>query len=277
MTMKTEELELERDLKTLAESRPDDERLRLALRATLGERLQTRPKRRRPRILLAASAVAAATAAVAVVALTGTGGSGGPSSADAAILAHAARAISPPANIIVHIRETGVQADGTQVMAEWWQETNAPYAIRLIKGPIGGLIEVASDGTTHSQYDPATNTVYQQPDSKSPTLIDPIETVRAELSSGTAHVAGTVVIDGQSLYKIEVPGGVVGYFDRTDYRPVYLDNPQADGTNVRTRVTAYEELPSNAGNNRLLDVMAQHPDARIQTGPAPAPEPAKAK
>jgi hypothetical protein len=40
--------ELERDLMTLAEPQADDERLRLALRATLGEQLQARrPKIRR--------------------------------------------------------------------------------------------------------------------------------------------------------------------------------------------------------------------------------------
>ena len=40
--------ELERDLKTLAEPQADDERLRLAIRATLGEQLQARPKTRSP-------------------------------------------------------------------------------------------------------------------------------------------------------------------------------------------------------------------------------------
>ncbi len=112
------------------------------------------------------------------------------------------------------------------------------------KGNAGGQqVETAADGTTSSQYDAGTNTIYQHPDSTSPTLIDPIETVRAALANGTAQVAGTVTIDGQSLYKIELPGGVVGYFDRTDYRPVYLDNPQRDGSVVRTRVITYEELP----------------------------------
>ena len=39
--------ELERDLKTLAERRPHDEHLRLAIRATLSEQLRPRPKSRR--------------------------------------------------------------------------------------------------------------------------------------------------------------------------------------------------------------------------------------
>jgi hypothetical protein len=263
--------ELERDLRTLAEPRPDDERLRLALRTALREQLQGRPKRRpRSRLLLGSAAVTAAALAAGILVLLGIDGSGGPASANAAILAHAARAISPPPNIIVHVKETGVQPDGTRVAAEWWQETNPPYAIRLIKGTATQQGESAADGTISSQYDAGTNTIYQQPDSTSPTLIDPIETVRAALTDGTAQVAGTVTIDGRSLYKIELPTGVVGYFDQTDYRPVYLDNPQQDGSVVRTQVLTYEELPLTPENETLLTINAQHPGASVETGPSPA-------
>jgi hypothetical protein len=264
--------ELERDLEALAEPRPDDELLRAAIRVTLIERLQGRPgRRRRTRLALGAAAVAAAALVAAIVALVGAGGSGGPASANAAILAHVVDAITPPANMIVHVEETGAQPDGTPVTAEWWQETNAPYAMRLIKGPTGQAVESADDGTTSSSYDAGTNTIYQQPDSKSPTLIDPIETVRAGLTNGTAQVAGTVTIDGRSLYKIELPDGVVGYFDQTDYRPVYLDNPQGNGSIVRTRVITYEELSLTPENEKLLSLAAQHPDARAQTGTPPGP------
>ena len=274
--------ELERDVKRLAEPQAGDERLRLAIRATLGEQLQGRPQiRRRTRLMVGAAAVTAATFAAGAVALIGTRGSG-PSSANAAILAHVVGAISPPANFIVHVKEAGLQPDGTQVAAEWWQETNPPYAIRLIKGAagqhvdskgnaVGQQVESAADGSTSSQYDAGTNTIYQRPDSTSPTLIDPIETVRAGLTHGTAQVAGTVTIDGQSLYKIELPDGVVGYFDRTDYRPVYLDNPQRDGSVVRTRVISYEQLSITPENETLLSISAQHPRASVYTGSPPAP------
>jgi hypothetical protein len=271
--------ELERDLKTLAAPQADDERLRNVVRGTLIDQLQGRPKRRfRTRPVLGPAAVAAATIAAAIVALVGTGGSGGPSSANAAILAHVASATNPPANMIVHVKETGEQADGTQVSAEWWQETNAPYAMRLIKGPVGHEIDGAVDGTTASQYDPATNTIYQQPDVKAPQLVDPIETVRAGLTNGTAQVDGTVTIDGRSLYKIVLPNGVVGYFDKSDYRPVYLDNPQRGGSVVRTQVNTYEELSLTPENEKLLSLTAQHPGATVTTGQAPAPQaPAKQK
>lgn len=261
--------DLERDLRTLGEPRPGDERLRLSLRAALGEQLELRPRRRRRRLLVGSAAATAATLAAAIVALIGAGGSGGPSAAEAAILAHVVRAITPPANLIVHVKEAGVQPDGTPVSVEWWQETNPPYALRLIKGADGQQHEGAADGAVSSQYDADTNTVYQHPKSTTPTLIDPIETVRAGLADGTAQVGGTVTIDGRSLYEIELPNGVVAYFDETDYRPAYLDNPQGDGSVVRTQVTAYEELPITPENEELLSITAQHPDARVETTPAP--------
>jgi hypothetical protein len=265
--------ELERDLKTLAEPRAEDAQLRLAIRATLSEQLRDRHRPRtnhRLRLRFGAAAVGAATIAATIVALVGTGGSGGPASANAAILAHVSRTISPPANLIVHVKETGVQPDGTPVEVEWWQETNAPFALRLIKGRSGQLVEGGSDGTTSSLYDAATNTIYRHPESRPPTLVDPIESVRAALGNGTAQAAGTATIDGQSLYKIELPTGVIAYFDRSDYRPVYVDNPQHDGSVVRTRVITYEELSLTAENERLLSVSAQHPGATVETTPAPA-------
>lgn len=258
--------ELERDLLTLADPRPDDAQLRLALRATLSEQLQQRRGRpRRRRLALGSAALTAAALAAAIVAVVGTGG---PSSADAAILAHVSRTMSPPANLIVHVKENGALSDGTPVVVEWWQATNPPYALRLIKGQGDQLGEGAADGTTSFQYDPETNTIYQQPESDPPRLVDPIESVRAGLADGTAQVDGTVTIDGRSLYKIEMPDGVVGYFDKSDYRPVYLDNPQRGGDAVRTKVTAYEELPLTSENRKLLSITAQHPRATVATGPA---------
>jgi hypothetical protein len=263
--------ELERDLKTLAEPQEADERLRLATRAILTQRLQARPRRRlRTRLAFGSAAVSAAVIAAAIVALIGTGGSGEPSSADAAIIQHAIRAITSPANIIVHVKETGVQ-NGTPVAAEWWQQTSPPYAIRMIKGPVGEEGEVAGDGTTRFQYDASTNTIYQRPDSSALTLTDPISTVREQLASGNAQVAGTDTIDGQSLVKIELPNGVIAYFDGTDYRPVYLDNPQRDGSVVRTRVVTYEELSTTTENEKLLSITAQHPNARVDTNPSDVP------
>jgi hypothetical protein len=265
--------QLERDLETLAEPRQGDERLRLEIRARLGEQMLARPPRRvrpRPRRRFGWAVAAAAVAAMAavVVSLGSPGGSGGPSVANAAIIRHALRAISSPANAIVHVKEIGVQ-DGTTVGAEWWQETSAPHALRMIKGPVGGQREGASDGSTSFQYDARTNTIVETPNSSAPALVDPIAPVREQLARGDAQVEGTVTIAGQALYKIKLSTGVTGYFDKTDYRPVYLDNPQSGGSVVRTRVVAYEELPVTPDNEKLLSITAQHPDARVSTRQAP--------
>jgi hypothetical protein len=261
---------LERDLWQLAEPREDDERVRLALRRELAGRLRPRPRRRlRIRIAAGVSAVSAA-AALALVVLVGSTGSGGPAAADAAIIHHALRAVTPPAGKILHTKVVGAQ-NGVAVAAEAWLQTAPPYAGRGIKGPVGHQGQFSDNGTTSFEYDPATNTIYEHPDSSPPSAFtDPVAQVRQELASGHAQVNGTVVIEGASLYKIDLPHGLVGYFDTGNYAPRYLDDPQRDGTVVRLRVAVYEYLPMTSANRDLLSVTAQHPGARIDTNPSDA-------
>ena len=257
---------LERDLQRLAEPRDEDEHVRPAVRKQLAAKAAPR-RRRRPsmRIALATAAVAAAAAAIAIVTDVGTSGSGGPAVADAAVIHHALTALTSPANAILHEQVVGVQ-NGVPVEAEWWQETSPPYASRVIKGPVGHEREGSDNGTTSFEYDPGTNTITEQPDSSPPTPIDPVSEVRQELASGQARLAGTVVIGGSSLYKIDLPHGLIGYFATNDYRPRYMDDPQRDGSMVRVRVAAYEYLPMTSSSRTLLSVTAQHPTARIVTG-----------
>ena len=73
------------------------------------------------------------------------------------------------------------------------------------------------------------------------------------------------MIGGSSLYKIDLPYGLIGYFATNDYRPRYMDDPQRDGSMVRVRVAAYEYLPMTSSSRTLLSVTAQHPTARIVT------------
>ena len=259
--------ELERDLRLLAEPRAGDERVRDLTRARLGELTRVKPRRRRTPAIGWAAASAAGIAAV-LIAVVGLGGSSGASPADAAIIRHASRAIALPANMVVHVKETGIQ-NGKRVAVEWWQQTDAPHSLRMIKSYGATEVEAANNGTTAFQYDPGTNTVVETPAASAPALVDPIAGVRRQLASGDADVLGTTTIDGVRLYRIELPTGVVGYFDTADYRPMYLDNPQADGTVVRTRVVAYQELPTTSDTTKLLSIAAQHPGARVQTRPAP--------
>jgi hypothetical protein len=141
----------------------------------------------------------------------------------------------------------------------------------MIKGPLGRQVEAANDGTTSFVYDAGSNAILKTPASSAPALVDPIAGVRAQLARGGAKVAGKATINGATLYKIELPTGVIGYFDTTTYRPMYLDNPQRDGTVVRTRVVIYQELPMTPDNAKLLSITAQHPDAHVRRSAGGAP------
>ncbi|MFZ1992550.1 MAG: hypothetical protein WAU75_00455 [Solirubrobacteraceae bacterium] len=262
---------LERDLRQLAEPREDDEQIRLAIRAQLDGRLRPRPPRRRRvsrRMAFRASAVSAAAAAVAaavLVLVVGTNGSGGPTAADAAIIHHALTAVTPPAGDILHAEMTGVHS-GVTFVNEVWRQTAPPYVGRAIKDHE----EFSISGTTESDYDPATNTIYEHPNPASQRpFADPVAKIRQELASGQAHVNGTVVIDGASLYEVDMPDRTVGYFDTGTYALRYVDVPQVG----RLRVVIYEYLPMTSANQKLLSVIAQHPSARIDTNPSDAPQP----
>ena len=260
---------LERDLEKLAAPREEDERVRLALRAQLAASLRPRPRRRRVlsrRIALGLPAGAAVAAAIALVTVVGTTGSGGPAIASAAIVHHALNAVTPPANEVLHVKVVGTQ-NGVAIAAETWQQTSAPYASRGLKGAVGRQGEFGDNGTNSFEYDPRTNTIYEQPDSSPQPFADPVSQIREELAAGQAQNVGTVVLDGKPLYKIDLPHGLVGYFDQNDFQPRYLDDPQRDGSVVRLRVVAYQYLPMTPSNRALLSVTAQHPTARIDTNP----------
>jgi hypothetical protein len=262
--------ELERDLTMLAEPREADERLRRMTRARLAQQMLVPPRRRAlpRRLALGWTAAAIGAVAFAVVSLVGPSGSGGPSAADAAVIHHALRSLALPPNAIVHVKEVGTD-HGTDVGVEWWQQTDEPHALRMIKGPIGRQVEAGNDGSKSFQYDADSNTITETPNASAPTLVDPIAGVREQLANGDAQVLGTTEIDGHSLYKIKLASGMVGYFDTEDYRPMYLDNLQHSGYVVRTRVLAYDELPMTAENAKLLSIAAQHPRARVERRAAP--------
>lgn len=240
---------------------------RQALRRQLVGQLRPRPRRRpRMRIFAGVSAVSAA-AAIALVALVGSTGSGGPTAADAAIIHHALRAVTPPAGEILHTKVVGTQ-NGMTFAVEVWRQTAPPYAGRAIKDQM----EFSDNGSTSFDYDHAKNTIYERPDSSPrPAPNDPVAQIRQELASGQAQVKGTVVIEGTSLDKIDLPRGFVGYFDTSNYAPRYVDAPRRGGTVVRFRVEVYKYLPMTPANRDLLSVTAQHPGARIDTNPSDAP------
>ncbi|MBV9196939.1 MAG: hypothetical protein JO168_22605 [Solirubrobacterales bacterium] len=258
---------LERDLERLARPRAGDERVRLALRGQLSARVAPRPRRRLPRLALGMAATAATAAALA---LAVTSGSGGPGMADAAVVHHALTAVTPPADEILHVKLVGVR-NGVSTADETWQANTAPYASFVMNGKVGAQTEFAASGTTGFHYDPATNTISEQPDSSRPGFRDPVSLIRQELAHGQARVAGTVLIDGVYLRKIDLPRGLVVYFDNNSYRPRYLDVPQSElgemtvdgvGSIVRLQVAIYQYLPMTPSNRALLSMKARHPTAR---------------
>jgi hypothetical protein len=260
---------LEHDLRRLAEPRPEDERLRLAVREQLAAQTVPRPRRRLSiRVAVGSGAALAATAAAALIALVGNAGSGGPAIADAAIIHHALIAVTPPAHSILHVKVVGEQS-GMRIGGETWQETSPPYASRGMKGEVGHQGEFSENGTMSFEYDPQTNTIYEQPSGPPARFTSPIAAIRQQLAHGQAHYDGTAVINGVPLYRIELPRGLVGYFGQRDYQPRYLDDPQGDGSVVRLRVAAYGYLPLTRANRALLSVVAEHPGARVVRGPGP--------
>jgi hypothetical protein len=265
---------LERDLAQLARPTETDKAFRLALRSQLAQQLTQPPQlrhqpgriRRNSRLRLAFGAGSiACLAAVAAIAFLGTSGAGGSSAADAAILRQARAAVTPPANMILHVKMVS-QLGSSQVVGEWWQQTSAPYAGRWIKGTPGHQDEAADNGTTSFSYDAASNTIYQRPDTAPPRFSDPLSQIRNELASGNARVLGTTTINGAPLYKIALPNNLVGYFDTTSYKPLYLDDPQRNGGTVRFSISDLEYLPTTADPN-ALSLSAQHPTARIDSNP----------
>jgi hypothetical protein len=255
---------LERDLEQLVEPRPEDERLRRALRRQLAARMEPRPRRRLSlRIAVGSTAMSVAAAAAAIVVLVGANGSPGTTAADAAIVHLALKAVAAHPNSILHTKVVGVQ-NGLTVVGESWQQTSAPYASRYVKGAIGHQSESADNGTMSFQYDAQTNTIVERPESSRATFANPMAQIRQALASGQAHFVGIAVIDGAPLYKIDLQQGRVVYFDTRQDRPRYLDNPQGDGTVVRLRFAAYEYLPMTEANRAMLSIIAQHPSARVE-------------
>jgi len=271
------DLELIRHFRSDVEP-PDSERVAAARRVLVDQISPPaghRPRRRvRRRALLATSLAAPALVAAAALLVAGVFSANGPSAADAAIIRHADDALSPPPNKILHTKEVG---DG--FMAEWWQLTSPPYTFVLTKGPVGAAsAEGAGDATHSSYYDPATNTIHEEPGGGTTSVGDPIAQVHQMLDEGRARVLGTATVDGVDTYKIQfaekddgfTSQSLIAYVDQSTYRPVLLSTPQRNGTVVNLRVVTLEYLPATQANLQSLSLTSRHPGARVVAGPASA-------
>jgi hypothetical protein len=188
---------------------------------------------------------------------------------------------------------------------ESWQSTSKPYERRQLE-QIGNdpATETSSVGDAEALYDAKKDTVYVrdeaapvQPSGKvlrwydgagkvhrvvanrgrpappTETENDPIEEpfrreVLELLRSGDARELGRVTVAGRDAIRIVGQGGSATYFvDPSTYNPIEF-RTRGTGGSTSLRFVVYETLPLTASTRDLLNVRAQHPDARVNHDPA---------
>jgi hypothetical protein len=226
-----------------------------------------RPRGRRLRVAKLA-AVLAVFAAAAVVVLTRSSGPGALDAARAAVGTF-------PAGTIVHF--TSVTHDPSGAISgrtELWGATSPPYARRsIIRGDDGATVEQGARGDTVSQYDPD-GVVYVRTlaggtaEGTRPAEFDASAArIRGYLADGSARDVGEVSVGGTKLHRFVVspPGGGTCTYD-VQPETYYGVAMTCSGLPTGSLAERWEYLP-RSGNETLLSVTAQHPDARVDTAP----------
>jgi hypothetical protein len=254
------------------------------------------PSRRR-RLLVRAAAAAAAVIAVAVVlSVANVFGDHGPGAvAPAGAIDKAAAALAPKEGVVLHVhmvgsqlaaQPAGGQGSGDAATATWsdesWWTTSKPIVGRMIEKSFGNSVETATTADGHAQlYDRKTDTIYdlapQQAGQAGPTSAGDVDyfrtTVLKLLQSGQARVEGAVKVDGRDAIRIVSKDGHAAYMvDAATYDPIEWTTTGSDGGSdpaVTLRFPAYEQLPATQDNLKATSLTAAHPDAKVDTDPAP--------
>jgi hypothetical protein len=87
--------------------------------------------------------------------------------------------------------------------------------------------------------------------------------ILALLHSGRVRETGPVEVNGHAAIRLESPNGKQVYVvDAATYHPIEWTS-EGNGGGVTLRYPIYEDLPADAASLELLDLEAQHPDARV--------------
>ncbi len=246
---------------------------------------ERRPVFRRPLVRGAVAAVTVAAIALAVLSVVDVFGANGPS-----IVEKARAALAVPENTVLHFKAVSTENGDSSTMwsAEIWQSTSTPAAMRCAETVFPGRApaERQYDASgTQRIYDPETNTIYEvdrqtASDRQIPRAEAEMEAIFLKfkkdaldlLESKDARIENATLPNGREVIRITstTPGaaGAPGTYVIDAQTSEPLQWQAGDGQSALTMDITLEKLPATDENLKLIDLVAQHPDAITHDDPA---------
>jgi hypothetical protein len=252
------------------------------------EQAVARDLARRPRRLaLRVAVVGVAAAAVALGVLSTLPGGG------ASAVERAQAALTVETGTILHVDMLGRQVNPDGSVATWedesWQLEERPFARRQVETSSNApRAETTLVDGVQQLYDAATNTIYTTPPQlpsaevvvgaktlgkrlKQKRQAQPAEEpfrdeIVSLLRSGDAREDGRETVDGREAVRLVGADGHTTYLvDAATYAPIRLVTVNGGATTTLS-FRVYELLDAG-GNEALVSLQAQHPDARVDASP----------